>query len=487
MRYGIFSQLVFGYAVVLLPMVLLVAFITWELNGLKTVLQSAATHDSALLRTADHLLDTLITQEGFERKFAVSGDPDFFNKYEALGREFSNGLATLESLATTMEVRHSIAQAKMGFGRYTRLVQSEKEIVSIEGVEGLERFDADKTALVESISNALTEVLHDAMASRDRKISAGERKSVFLFRLAAFTVGALFLLGVVVALFTTRSIHKPIKLLQKKANALAGGDYQPVDGIDSPVEIAELAGDFNIMARRLKESDRMKADFVSQVSHELRTPLTSIRESVAMLLEGLYRDTPDKERSLLRIARGECDRLIELVTRLLDLSRMEAGMMTYDFTKGNIDLLVREWVMKLTPIAERKKILLSTGSNPELPDVMMDKMRIGQVLQNLIGNALKFTDEGGRVSVHQEMTESRDGSGMVKITVTDTGCGIDPRHLESIFNKFKTYGDCRRENSGAGLGLSIAKYVVAAHGGEIWVENRPENGCSFSFTLPVAS
>ena len=234
------------------------------------------------------------------------------------------------------------------------------------------------------------------------------------------------------------------------------------------------------MCRKLSEIDKIKSDFFASMSHELRTPLTSIKEGTGLLLEGVGGATTEKQRKLLTILAEESNRLIGLVNSLLDLSKMEAGMMNYSFEKASLAPLIKKAVGEITPLVEAKGIQLETEVPSGLPTVKVDRERILQALRNLIGNAVKFTPKAGRVKV-----AARPVTGKVEVSVRDTGPGIAAENLKTIFNKF------HQENSGgafsangSGLGLAIAKHIIVSHGGEIWAENHPDQGSTFIFVLP---
>ncbi len=234
------------------------------------------------------------------------------------------------------------------------------------------------------------------------------------------------------------------------------------------------------MCSRLKELDRMKADFFAAMSHELRTPLTSIKEGTGLLLDGVGGETSEKQRRLLDILAEESNRLISLVNTLLDLSKMEAGMMSYEFETTSVDPLIRRAIAEITPLVEAKQITLESWLDGALPPVKIDSERILQVLRNLLSNAVKFTPKGGQVRV-----SARPADGRVEIAVRDTGPGIPPEHLTSIFEKFNQgHRVGAQARVGTGLGLAIAKNIISSHGGKIWAESAVGEGSTFIFVLP---
>ena len=203
-----------------------------------------------------------------------------------------------------------------------------------------------------------------------------------------------------------------------------------------------------------------------------------------MLLEGVYANSPEKQHQLLAITREECGRLINSVNRILDLSRMEVKMMEYRFQLCSLMPLIQRTVLKLAPLAQSKEIELELCPVPDLPPVKIDDERIGQVLENLIGNAIKFTPGKGRVRVQAApMSKKREAVG---VAVTDTGPGIPQADLEFIFDKFSRVSSDGQSATGSGLGLAIARHIVEDHGGKIWARSESGSGSTFIFVLPAA-
>jgi two-component system sensor histidine kinase GlrK len=162
---------------------------------------------------------------------------------------------------------------------------------------------------------------------------------------------------------------------------------------------------------------------------------------------------------------------------------MEAKMMEYHFNRVSFSYCIRKCLLKLAPIAKRKNIMFKLRQQKHLPDILMDTERIGQLLDNLVGNALKFTGEGGSVII--TILLKNHGRETIQVSISDTGRGIHKENMENIFHKFKRI-ECGQETArGTGLGLSIAKHVITAHGGKIWVESTLGKGSTFFFTLPV--
>jgi signal transduction histidine kinase len=242
---------------------------------------------------------------------------------------------------------------------------------------------------------------------------------------------------------------------------------------------------------RLQEADRVKSNFLATVSHELRTPLTSVIGYSEMLLEGIAGELNDEQREYVRTVMEKGDQLLQLITGILDISRMEAGEMRIDRQPFDLDEVVSVALSTIAPHARRKKLQMACTVPPGLPLVLGDRDKIRQVLLNLLGNAVKFTPEGGKVEVSaalSQLTSAPEAVRAVRVSVRDSGIGIPPEHQKRVFDPFfQVDNTSTREYGGTGLGLSIVKRLVEAHGGVVWIESEGGKGTMFAFTIPLAA
>lgn len=226
---------------------------------------------------------------------------------------------------------------------------------------------------------------------------------------------------------------------------------------------------------KLKELDRLKSEFVMTASHELRTPLTGMEMSISLLMED--EAIGGRQRELLETAHEEVQRLQTLINDLLDLSKIEAGRIDLDFQPVPVYDLVQNALQPFVVQAEEQGVTLRNEVTPDVGHVSADANKITWVLTNLIGNALRFTGEGGHVTVSAHARQDD-----VYIAVADDGEGIPPEYQSKIFDKFVQVNG--RRSGGTGLGLAISKEFVRSHGGTIWVKSEPGVGSTFTFTLP---
>lgn len=228
----------------------------------------------------------------------------------------------------------------------------------------------------------------------------------------------------------------------------------------------------------LREIDRLKSEFIATASHELRTPLTSVQMGVHLLLEGALGELTDNQVEVLQACRQDCERLDKLMRDLLDLSKIEAGENQPQLAAVSARDLLTTAVKDLRPQVETKGLKLSVDAPVDLPRVMVDRLQIERVISNLVINALRHTKDGEiKISAGE-----RDNH--VAVSICDTGSGIPTEYLPHIFDKFVQVPDA--STGGAGLGLTISKSIVEAHGGQIGVQSQVGRGTTFTFTLPLA-
>jgi signal transduction histidine kinase len=297
--------------------------------------------------------------------------------------------------------------------------------------------------------------------------------------LAVGTLAAL-LVAVGMSFFVARRIVRPIQTMMHASQRIAAGDYHQRLQVAGEDELSSLAIAFNRMAATLEQTEQRRLELVGDVAHELRTPLTGISN----LLEGLADGVLPSEPATFWAARREVGRLQRLVQDLEELSRAEARQIPLEPRPVAVAALVQAAVARLQPQFDDKQVGLCVQIPAKLPLVRADAARLIQVLSNLLGNALHYTPPAGQVRVRAWSADDR-----VNIAVQDTGIGIAAEHLPQIFERFYRVDKSRsRAGGGSGIGLTIAKHLVEAHGGRIWA-NSPGlgRGSTFTFTLPLAS
>jgi histidine kinase len=294
-----------------------------------------------------------------------------------------------------------------------------------------------------------------------------------------YAVLAATAIAILLSLYLSRSVTAPVQAMSLATQRIADGRYEERVQVQSEDELGQLARRFNRMAEKLAQVESMRRQLIGDVSHELRTPLTAIKGSMEGLIDGVL---PPTEETFQQI-HAEADRLNRLVDDLQELSRVEAHAYQLDIRRLDVSDFIQTVTKRLAPQFETSGVALEVDLSPGLPRVLADEDRIVQVLTNLTGNALQHTPENGKVTI---IASRADGE--AQISVHDTGIGIPPEHLPHIFDRFYRVDKSRsrRAGGGSGIGLTIARALVEAHGGRIWAESPGEGqGSTFTFTLPT--
>ncbi|MCK5581540.1 MAG: GAF domain-containing protein [Candidatus Omnitrophica bacterium] len=231
----------------------------------------------------------------------------------------------------------------------------------------------------------------------------------------------------------------------------------------------------------VKKISKMKSEFISAVSHELRTPLTSIKGYAAILITGKVGNIPDKVKERLKKINKHSDSLVQLINNLLDIARIESGHAEMKFAPHDVYSLVENVEDILAPQMKEKNINFASDIDSNLPELFIDKNQIGRIFINLVSNAIKFTPEHGKITIKAQLDKEQ-----ALISVSDTGIGIKEEDAEKLFNEFyRVDNEINQHVKGTGLGLALAKKIVEAHQGKMWLTSKVREGTTFFFTLPT--
>lgn len=292
------------------------------------------------------------------------------------------------------------------------------------------------------------------------------------------------IISLLISLLLVYKMTGPIRNLTEGARTIGEGKLEHRIKITSKDELGELSGEFNQMAEKLAELDRMKDEFVDTVSHELRSPLAAIKGYVQSLNRGTYGTVAPKQGEALEIIMQNASRLSGFINDVLDIAKIKAGMFEVDKVETEFHVIVGEIIKMFLPLSKEMGLELGTEIAQGLPKVFIDQDKIKQVITNLMTNAMKFTKSGGKVSV---VAFQKDND-FIQAGIKDTGVGIPKDKVNKVFEKFGQVKEAQQTSKkikGTGLGLTIAKNIVELHGGKIWVESEEGKGTTFFFTLPM--
>ncbi|MCC7355036.1 MAG: HAMP domain-containing protein [Anaerolineae bacterium] len=306
----------------------------------------------------------------------------------------------------------------------------------------------------------------------DRAFLSAVNRSLLLGALIACLAAVLVTVGL------SSRIVRPVEQLTAAVQRMERGDLTARVSVDTQDEIGQLGHAFNAMAGSLAQQEQLRRNMVGDVAHELRTPLTNLRGYLEAARDGLL--TPDG--ALVDNLYEETMLLNRLVADLQELALADAGQLALVRQPVSMVRIVEQAVTMLRPQADAKGLALLVNLPSDLPPIDADPERVGQVLRNLLNNAIAHTPRAGEITVIARKVNQE-----VVVSVHDTGAGIAPEHLPHIFDRFYRADKSRaRRTGGAGLGLAIVKQLVEAHGGSLTVESEPGRGSTFTFTLPVA-
>jgi two-component system sensor histidine kinase BaeS len=286
------------------------------------------------------------------------------------------------------------------------------------------------------------------------------------------------MVALILSFYLSRGVTGPVQAMSLASERIAAGHYEERVHVTGQDELSRLATRFNEMAGRLDEVESMRRRLLADISHELRTPLTSIQGSLEGLMDGVLPASTETYQQI----HSEAQRLNRLVNDLQELSRVEAR--AFQLERGSVDVagLITTVLKRLSPMAASRRVQLTVASLQELPSLYADEDRLLQVLSNITSNAINYTPAGGNITL-----SARRVANDVEIEVTDKGAGIAPEHLPRIFDRFYRIDKSRsRQAGGSGIGLTIARALVEAHGGRIWAQSLGEGkGSTFVVVLPL--
>jgi len=440
---------------------------TWSLlaiSRLVDVNRGIVTQSVPAVRMGASLREQLGGLTHTEANASPSAPEDAQKPWNDRAARMAKDFVLLRAFLGTEEERSQHQEAMVAFTTYRRLSGMGPGL-SVE-----RRFAADRTgAHLDRMLGATYGALEDAQLEA-RELEARTWNTVF-WALLASLAAALTTAG-----FVTGHLTRSLRRLSAATGQLADGVFTHPLPVRSRDEIGGLARSFNRMAERLREVDNLKEELFSHISHELRTPLTSVKEATHLLLDRVPGPLTPKQGRLVEIIAASSDRLLRLVSQVLELSRLRARVLPLERRLVDMEKVVVHALEELRPQIEEKNLALGQTTSGSDFGVQGDEDRLLRVVVNLVGNAVKFTPDGGAVTVGLT-----DRGGEIELLVRDTGIGIPQRELARIFDPYR---QAHRGREGSGLGLAIVKGLVEAHGGRVGVESEEGQGSRFLVRLP---
>ena len=481
MRLSIFWRIILTSLAVIVVMAGVNLYALFQLRQLTALSANMATLHYPAIESAKHLLVLLYTQLNSEKKYLLVRDATFLRHFDEEVEEFQRGLQTIERQELTPQAIKLLNSIKYMQQERLAMLHGKLETTASSRALPSEKYEGRRDALMDRISATLREFID----LHETGISVGVRRSQDSSAQAEAVTEQLVLLalvfGITLAGFASYTILHPLRQLQSHIKQIGQGNFRTSLNIRAPSELRDLVDAVNRMGTKLQELDDMKEEFLAHVSHELRTPMASIQEGTHLLLDEIPGPLSQEQRTTLRIMADSSRRLITLISTILDLSKMNAGMMEYRIVPTDITRVTDMSVKKVQLLADAKHVQLLLEPPAQRVWVKADAFRIEQVLDNLLSNALKFSSEGGVVKVAMKPDQN---AGTLEVSVTDGGPGIQAEDLPYIFERFyQGRTKAKHAAPGSGLGLALAKNVVEAHGGRIWIESEAKKGTTVRFIL----
>jgi signal transduction histidine kinase len=451
---------------------------------------------SRLRTTSTIQLSRLSQISSDAEKYVVTRDTGYLAKFQRMMQDYDGALQTLSSASLRGNERALFTPLVMQWDTAKSLaaqLAATRDSMLLPGFQqSLDR--------VHLTTERLGAASQDAMAEELAAARQTEQEAEQVTLLAA---SGAFLLTVLLSAMLARAILDPLSRLAEGTREVSAGRFTHRIAANGSDELAQVSREFNVMIERLDAVDKMKREFVSKVSHDLKTPLSSMQETQGVLLDEVAGPLTPKQRQLLEITQESAQRLSAMLNKLLDLSRIEAGI---EPERQTVDVrpLVRRSVERVMDVrgdnAPQVSLVINDGSQRFL--VRGDADGLTQVFDNLLENALKFSPPGGQVRVRlTDLTARGDlpverwnalrrrglTPGAVLVTVADEGPGVPDEEKDKVFARFyQTEAGRAVRSRGVGLGLAICKEIISDHGGAIWVADNAPRGSVFHVLLPGA-
>lgn len=467
MKITIYRKLMLGFSLVIALMITASAYVLLELKRVSDTTRSTITVDVQAIDMAKQMRTILYEEERYAQKFLIARDTAYHVVFTDNNRLFIVYLDSLTAMLTEPGDNQALLRVGESHDWHFNAVSGADPL----GPAGSEKARTDTIdAILHSLDNLIITKQRSVSASVDSIETATKR---------SLRVALVILVGTLFAAFTTalvisRTITRPIRTLVQGTRQVAQGSFARIK-VGSKDEIGDLAAAFNAMSVSLDALNRFRAEMMQHISHELRMPLQTMHSAYYLLTKEQAGPLTEQQMRLLVSMRENIDKIAKFSNQFLDLSKVEAGMMEYNLKPYDLAVVVQREVEDASLIAEGKGITMTFRAAPA-PEVLIDLDKSSQVVTNLLSNALKYTDSGGKV----EVAVGAAARGAF-VSVRDTGPGIPAEELPKIFKKFyRASNAVRGRKKGTGIGLAFVKAVVEGQGGKVYATSTVGAGSQFT-------
>lgn len=469
-----------AYAVFLVVLVGLTTVLVYVSSRLSSMTREMYNIDYQKKEISDKLIANLISLEETVKQYLLLQK----ESYKTIIDEKENDIDSAWAYLCAEDVCYDEQECKIASGGMhvwqNFMERFHKQIANLPDTAGdIEKLFRENSRDLNTLAGFARYINGRAIKSLDGKIVFLKTMGDQLMTFTWWALGLAISIGLIVPFIIYRSITKDLITIRAGIRHIGQGDFSYKIPLDSTDELGMLADSLNNMSIRLKELDDMKSEFVSIVSHELKTPLTSMKEAANLLMEGVGGKLEEKQMRLVSIMEQGINRLLKIISDLLEISKLESGLVQLQLESHDINDIVSGFISEIKPYADTRGISINAHYLPKGCMAFVDRNKIVQVLTNLTHNAIKYSDQGSDVDVriYQRDTD-------IIVEIEDHGRGIPEEDIPLIFEKFYQ-SKATRGHSGIGLGLAISKSIIDAHGGRIYAKSSVGRGSVFTFSFPV--
>ncbi len=470
MKLTIYRKLMIGFSIVIFLMLIATAYVLVELHRVTGASRTALTVDVQAIDLEKEMHTILYEEERYADRYLMAQDMAYRSVFLEKNRLFVRYLDSLTGMLSDTRERKTLDLAgQIHDSLFTAVLGADLSSSAVN-----QRADA-----MDEVRNSLDQLISRRQHAVDASVQSIDRATERSLKVALFIAIGALLAAISAALIITRTITRPIGTLVAGTKEIAGGSFTRIR-IPSRDEIADLAKAFNSMSESLDQVNRFRAEMMQNISHEIRMPLQSILSAHYLLTNRAENPVSEPQLKLLNGIRESVQKIANFSNQFLDLSKVEAGMMQYNLAPVDLATMVKPVVDDAAVLAAGKEIALSFVASA-IPPVFIDPDRSTEIFGNLINNAVKYTDNGGKIDVWVGPCPFG-----VQVVVRDTGPGIAKEDLPKIFTKFyRTRTALTGGKRGTGIGLAFVKALVEGQGGRVYANSTVGEGSTFTVEFPA--
>jgi len=484
LRFGITGKLLVWFLVIIAIFYGTILILYINVQQVVGLSGSIVAKNLAIASGTKKMMETLLSMEENKQKYLLLKKTDYLVFFNEAQQTFEENLDQVTRLTA---MGHEISDVWRDISDDYGIYPNAAEVSTYLASEVKDPKTVNTFWILESIVNDWISKISEERLKNEQEIEQATRELNRKGRLSTknglIGIAVSSMVGLLGIFYLAYSMVRPLRELMDGIREISSDRLSTPLKVRSQDEFGELAHAYNEMSHRLRKEERMRSDFISMLSHEIRTPLTSIRESVNMIREEVMGPINNRQKKFLGIAGSEISRISDLLSHLMQASRLEPGLLNMKLEPIDPHTFVSECTNSINPAAEAKSIELIIQVLPQLPPMVGDRKQLQQAMLNYLSNAVKFSEPEGRVTIGVRYHRSQN---RLSFFVKDNGPGILDEDQAFLFNKYYRGQRERERLEGVGLGLSIVKNIVESHHGTVWVNSQVGKGSTFGFTLPSA-